>query len=230
MTAGALEGDPVADGSETHRNDSGQSTPIDVDPYVRLQPALTIEVLHATQVPESFLSDHAHEKDVVVRLDAGFLERAQDGEHHDEAAGIVSDPGREQGIADLPDGDVGAFWKDRIEVTAEPDRAGARPAASKPDDVALGVGPDRIGAQLLEKLPEANASLLLHEGRCGDLGELDQALESPVVVRLREIEGGGNGRIRHQAPDLLRVCRLGILAEQRCREGCGHEHSEDRER
>jgi hypothetical protein len=47
-------------------------------------------------------------------------------------------------------------------------------------------------------------------------------------VRFRQIEGGDDGWIRHQAPDFFCVLRLRILAEHRCGEEGGRERDADR--
>ncbi len=105
-------------------------------------------MLHAAEVAEPLLPNDAHEPDVVVRLDARFLHRAQRGQHDDEPSSIVTDSRGEERVSDLTDRDVGALREDRVEVPAEADGTLARSASTKPDDVSFGVSPDRVGPEL----------------------------------------------------------------------------------
>ena len=51
---------------------------------------------HAAKIARAFLADVADEVDGAVRLHAGLLERARDGEHDGESAAVVADARRDE--------------------------------------------------------------------------------------------------------------------------------------
>ena len=170
-------------------------------------------MLHAAEVAQALLADDPDEVHVVVRLDPGFLHRAQHRQHHHQAAGVVPNAGGEESVAAPPHRHVGAFREDRVEVAAESDSAPAAPSPAQPDHVPLRVGPHRVGAELHEQFGEAASPRLLHERRRGYLGEFDERLQRPRIQLLGDLEGPADPGVVSELPGFAGVFGGGGLTD-----------------
>ena len=191
MPARAAEGHPVAVGSDGRRRDRVELQTVDGeegrDPVA--QRAFGEQVADAAQVALALLPDIADEEEVLLGLDPGGVERADEGQQHREAAGVVADAGREELRAFAPDGAVRALGEDRVEMGRDDDHLAVGPAAADAGDVADGVAAHLLETELAEHRLIGQRAALLLEGRGGDLGQRDDLLDQAVMLAAERCDG-----------------------------------------
>ena len=111
-------------------------------PDAILVPALLKQVLHAAKVARTFFTDIADKENVTGSLDLRVVQRANDGEQHRKAAGVVADTGRGQSISISPYLYVCAFGKNRIEMRRDGEERAGSCALAQGKDVPFGIDLD----------------------------------------------------------------------------------------
>jgi hypothetical protein len=154
-------------------------------------------LLHAAQVAQSLFANVGDEGDCAGGLYVRFVERADDAEHHGEAAAIVANARAFEDVAFHGDADVGAFGKDGIKVRGEDQvrmRGFARPDS---DHVAGGVRADIVQPEAFKEALQLLAAHFLFERRRRNLADLDLLLDHRRLIAPGGIESGADRRITH---------------------------------
>ena len=147
-----------------------------VDAYKIGYPAghlLGQKVPRTAQVAEALFADICDKNDRAAGLDPRFVQRADDGQHHRQAAAIVADARTGQHRAVALDGNVGALGENSVEMGRERKRTAAAGAGTFADDIALTVDADVLEPELGKPLFVIRGTRLFLKGRGRYLAGLD---------------------------------------------------------
>jgi hypothetical protein len=141
-------------------------------------------VLHASEVTEPLLAHGPDEQDVGLRAYPCGVHGPEHGEDRREAARVVADPGRVQGVFRRAHTGIGPVREDRVQVRRDGHDPVSRGAAPARDHVAFRIYVGGVHTQLEQHGHERPGSFLLHEWRGRNLRQRDQVCHGLVVVLL----------------------------------------------